>query len=479
MKKSWKKQWMDELEERVPALKEDVLNVPIPIKKETKERQVETVEKTTKKKQRWSLTEKLVSWLEIFVAKMKSNHRILMRTLATTVAALLVCLVGVYAFLPNTQSSSVSVYALDINPRAVFMVNEEGIVTAVAAGNAEADVILASEYRKQAIEGKKIDVAIEKFVDYAARLGYLNLESGDIVRVAACNEKDNTFVIQKKLTNYFCNKGLYVAVLTEQLSVRDFSERVGENFTDKSKMVQVLENTPVLYGEREVEGKTVEELKTIYQKKVPQEEVKSTVEELLVNIMDWVTAREESLQAIADLNVMIKNHEDNPTVLFKDYWSVKTFHASSSFMDNILMQTMQTLIENHEKTYNVRITSEFDLKTLQIEASSEYLHTIAELLADFSMDVFNGNTEFLSFVMRTVGVDVDLATLCEEPQNKTEYLEKTKKYNQMRYRTMLTEASSSYAEERTPLTEADYNAYIQSVCAQYGSLEGYWRALNS
>ena len=492
MRKSWKKQWIEELDERVPALREDVLNAPIPTasveQNEAKENiktpiemAVEKDGKKAKKASKGAWMYKIANWLERVTAYLKSRRRMVLRIAATAVASLVVCMVAIYAFLPGVEPSNVGAFALEINPRAVFTVDERGIVTAVIAGNEDADVILSGEKRKKELEGKPIEDAMEIFVDYAAKLGYLNLESGDIIRVSACNEGENSAAIGNRLTSYFCNKGVYVAVLAERVSVQDFCTRIGNiSASTVNNVVQTFESLPVLYTEREASGKSVTELQTIYQTKVPQEEVKTTVEELLNHIMDWIEKREASLQEISDMNTLIKNHEENPAFLFKDYWSVQNFHDESSFTLRfaLLMQSMQTLVAEHENTYGVKMESEIDLKALQLEASSEYLQYLAELLTDFTMEAFNGSTEFLSMVLGWVGVDVDLANLCEEPKNVKEYLEKTQKYNEIRYSSLRTEGFAAYETERQPLTEEEYNAYIQSVCAEYGSLEVYWAAVN-
>ena len=232
MRKSWKKQWIDELDKRVPALSKDVLDASIPTAvafENTAEESIKApVETQAHKKKKWSLTEKLALWVESFTAHLKAKRRFVLRVTATAVASLVVCMVALVALLPGVQTVGVSAFALEINPRAVFTVNEEGTVTAVVAGNTEADVILSSKNRKDTMEGKPIADAMESFVDYAARLGYLDLESGDAIRLSVCDEEGKEQAVHNRLTAYFRKKGLYVAVLTERVSAQRFCERIGE-----------------------------------------------------------------------------------------------------------------------------------------------------------------------------------------------------------------------------------------------------------
>ena len=75
MRKSWKKQWINELDERVPTLRDDILNAPISIADTPETQKVESriktendggkAEKTCVKKG-WSFTDKLNLWVERF-----------------------------------------------------------------------------------------------------------------------------------------------------------------------------------------------------------------------------------------------------------------------------------------------------------------------------------------------------------------------------------------------------------------------------
>lgn len=479
MKKSWKKEWIKELDERVPKLDKDVLNAPIYTNVTSK------MEDSVQGKVTFSFWKNMEIRMRLLYERMRRGKRFVLRFTAMAAALLLLFVTSSVVMIPEVLPDELGAFALEINPRAIFAVNTDGIVTSVVAGNADADVILSSERRKGAMTGKTVSRSMEIFVDYAAQLGYLDMETGDAIRVSMCMRDGDTAAIRKTLTDYFCKKGVYVAVITQEVSVRTFCDRVGAfSHATLQELVEAFEVLPSLYSEREAEGKTVVELQAIYEENIAPEDVKSSVESILVRALEWITKREESLKEIAELNDIIKKHEDNPKLIFKDYWSVKEElegkeEQEISLRFTLLLQAMEDLITAYEEKYNVTIDSEFDLKTLQLAASSEYLHGIAELLADFSMEVFNGSTKFLTEALEWMGVKVDLEELCEAPQTTEEYLAKTKTYNEIRYRSLQSENITVYGTERERISTQDYNAYLQTLCDEYGSLEAYWETLNS
>ncbi len=472
MRKSWKKQWINELDERTPKLRDDVLNAPIFTA------EVQEEKKITRKK---GIKERL----EICMAYMRARKRLMMRVTASIAAVLLLCVTAIFPMFTQTDNGVavwVGAYALEINPRAIFAVNDRGIVTAVVAANEDADVILSADTRKNSLERKPIAKAMEMFVDYAAQLGFLDLDNGDAIRVSLCDERGDKQEIRQRLTSYFCKNGIYAAVVMEEVSVQTFCARMGEiPYASLETLVRAVEDAPELYSAREAEGKNIAQLQSLYEEKLSQEHVKTAVGDLLNCTVDWIKTREKSLQKISEVNDMIKKHEENPAVLWKDYWSVADFYKKGDYTlhFSLLMLAMQDLVEEHENLYKVKINSEMDLKGLLADASSNYLEELVDLLADFTMDVFHGSTEFLTTALGWFGLDVNVASLCEKPETTEEYLKKTKQYHEMRYRSLRTESLTSYNKVRAEISTKEYNAYVQELCEKYGSLQGYWQALKS
>jgi hypothetical protein len=78
-------------------------------------------------------------------------------------------------------------------------------------------------------------------------------------------------------------------VVSETLALNEFCERVGlENTQDMSALTQELEKKPPLYSEREAEGKSEEELKTLYSQFVPSQELLALI--ALIELFDPVIA---------------------------------------------------------------------------------------------------------------------------------------------------------------------------------------------
>lgn len=472
MKKSWQENWIKELDERVPALNADVINAPIVM-----QNQAVTPEKKKAKGQN-TIKVRLENALCALSARIRAKKRFVMR-LTATMAALLLLFVTSSVAIPGLIPNEMGAFALEINPRAVFAVNSKGVVTSVVAGNADADVILASDKRKNAMKGKSVAQAMTIFVDYAAQLGFLDMETGDAVRVSMCMNDGDETQIRNSLVDYFCEKGVYVAVIAEEVSVQTFCDRMGDMSSDTlQELVKALDKSPALYLEQEVKGKTLAQVQAMYQEAVKPEKVKTSVESLLTGALQFIEEREKSLQEIAELNEMIKKDEDNPKLIWKDYWSVKKTKDPKDFTlrFRLLMQAMEILVKEHEVKYNVTIDSEMEFKALQWTGSSDFLSDLAQLLADFSMEVFNGSTEFLTEALSFIGVDVDLMTICETPEDTQEYLEKSKSLHEMRYRSLRMEYLYTYGSDREQITADAYEAYLQSIYQEYGSLDNYWQA---
>lgn len=463
MKKSWQENWIKELDERVPALNADVVNAPIVTKNNA------VAPKTIKQRAATALSN--------LMSRMREKRRSMLRVTAVVATFLLLFITSSVA-VPGLVPYEMGAFALEINPRAVFAVDRNGIVTSVVAGNTDADVILASDKRKNAMRGKPVAQAMTAFVDYATQLGFLDMETGDAVRVSMCKQDGDVMEIRNSLVEYFCEKGVYVAVLAEEVSVQTFCDRMGEmNSSTLQELIKALDGSPVLYAEQEVKGKTVAQMQAMYQEAVKPEEVKTSVESLLTHALEFIEERENSLQEIAELNEMIKKDEDNPKLIWKDYWSVSKIKDQENFTlrFKLLMQAMEILVKEHEIKYNVTINSEMEFKALQWTGSSDFLSELACLLADFSMEVFNGSTKFLTEALAFIGVDVDLMEICQTPENKEEYLEKTKSFQEMRYRSLRATYLYTYETDREEISAADYESYLQSICQEYGSLEAYWQ----
>lgn len=101
--------------------------------------------------------------------------------------------------------------AVEINPSVVFSLDKNGKVKKAVSLNGDADLILSNENAKSAIIGKGVNDALNAYVDYAAKLGYVNLLL-DAVKVSGTSEKTVDKAISS-LENHLKKDGIYSAVV--------------------------------------------------------------------------------------------------------------------------------------------------------------------------------------------------------------------------------------------------------------------------
>ncbi|MBQ8291728.1 MAG: hypothetical protein IJX88_04375 [Clostridia bacterium] len=272
---AWKKRWKRDLDMRVPDLREDIKNASIP----------ETEEKLT-------VWQRFCAWLERYK-----------RRVVACVASGVAVIVGLCVTLPHLKNdtsitpsvtASGSVVALQINPEVLFSVDGDGMVTAVASGNADADVILSDETRLNSMKGVPVYEATAIFTDYAAKLGFLELTAKPAVRVLT-HEGKTTWneEVKNGLESYFKTKGVYGVVVDECLRYTEFCEATGLPASQKAEeIVSGVRALQTLYTKRVAEDKSGEELKTLYGEFVAVEEFGAILDIMEALGMDVTALRE-------------------------------------------------------------------------------------------------------------------------------------------------------------------------------------------
>ena len=89
---------------------------------------------------------------------------------------------------PEKQTAAVSYVSLDINPYIELTVDDENKVVSVYGGNEDGQVLL---YKETGIVGEDIEKAVEKIVDLAVDLGYLD-ENNKVVGTGVVSEETAT-----------------------------------------------------------------------------------------------------------------------------------------------------------------------------------------------------------------------------------------------------------------------------------------------
>lgn len=235
--KSWKKRWRRELDEKIPPLSE-----------QTRETQM-----------RVSRKRGVFEWFSLY------KKRIFACLAGGLAAALCLCLTLPHILTPQNPSNSVqstpqpstptqagyTMLAVEINPSAVFCVDNNGKVVSVIASNADADLIFSNETRVQEMTGKTVDEAAGIFVDYAAKLGFLQLSQTSAIRVTACTDDALVSAVRTAVEEYFKNKGALGVVVERKVEwnafCEDFAIPKGE---DLAKTVENAAKLSTLYSQR-------------------------------------------------------------------------------------------------------------------------------------------------------------------------------------------------------------------------------------
>lgn len=454
--KSWKKRWQDELDAAVPALRDDIKNMPIP-----KQERVEHVvfAEAAPPKQAW--------YTQLF-----STPRRMVSCLSACALALTMVGTSLYFIFREDAplTATAEVISVEVNPQAMFSVDENGAVTAVVALNNDADIVL-SENRYLEMEGKTVEEAVTLFVDYTAQLGFLDLENPDAVRITSCAENGRLEDVGENLKTYFKDMGSYIAVAEETLDMEAFCQRVNMEVIDTvENLKKSVERIPALSFEREAEGKTAADLQAAYRENIPMEAVK----EMFASTISEGVEKIETLEAIGALSDEILYHEDNPGFLLdRDYWSIQNKQIPPTMSE--IMAQMQEKLLAYERNYGVKIESLADLTTELLKCSTTALQTLTDALLNYTIELFEQNFTMVVGILETLGIDTTkLQTFYELPNTIEEYRQKIADYTKTRYEDLKEKNLAIYETERAALSEADYEKYLNDLIAEYGSLSQYF-----
>lgn len=470
--KSWKKRWQEELDSAIPALSEEVKNEPI----EVREKIVQ--EETVSPKKPW--------YTMLF-----ATPRRLASCISGCIVAVVVAGGALYFALrpqqPITQTSNddsvpptktmAGLISIEVNPQAVFSVDENGKVTAVMAANADADVVL-SENRSAEMQGKTVEEAVEIFVDYTAKLGYLDLSEPDAVRVTACEEDERLASVGEALKEYFCEKGAYIAVAEETVGIEDFCARTGLVVTETVEMLsESVKNLPDLFFERSAQGKNVEELQTLYREYVSEEKIKGMLEKSLNEGVEKVEQRKADLEAIDALSNEILAHKDNGIFLHKDYWALMKEAEPLTEALQALCMEMTAKLAVYKERYGKEIDSLLTIASEKLDCASQEWVNIWKGLTDFTMDAFRQYFTLFTDSLKALKIDIAwLSELYQTPKDISEYLSRTQLYTEKLFAERAADYREKYEAARETVTATEYESYMAQIVAEYGDLSKYWKS---
>lgn len=452
--KSWKKRFNDELENIVPELRADVKNAPIPAGQNINYNGRNTA--------------------------VKSRNKII-SVIAVAVACLIALIACFVLLLP--KKSGEFMFTIEINPAISMVSDGKGTVTQVISSNSDADVILSAEGVRENIIGKKVPDAAVYYADCAAKLGYINFETGgSAVRVSSYGKGKNNVLLDSakdSLEDYFISKGVFAVVLAENVDKEQFSERSGIPYGTDESMKKYFTESNLLFSSREAEGLSLNELQDLYGKNKNLQEF--ITYELKQNF-DKLTKNSEDIQNLFNLYFNIFNHKDNPAPsVLKGYWEVKKYYGDKLIGEFAeLVAEMDTALQNYKIDYGVEITNIFQLQSVANSYLSVSIERIAELIENFSYDLFNELSSELFEIMTAAGITSEsVSSLIKLPQTVEEYYAKTAALLKTEYGYRADKYKEIYGTERKPVTRAEYDGFIKNIVSQYGTLENYWQAVKN
>lgn len=467
--KSWKKKLVDEFDACVPPLSEEVKSAPIAARSD---KNVEDIENISRK----SARRRLKPWLYSACA---------------VAAAVVVLIIALYspAIVPPTPTPTPTptpekgggVYSLEINPSCAFITDEDGKVTAVRALNSDADVVL-SNGRSSEFVGNSLTDAVKKYTDYAARLGYLNFESKGAVRLCGSGDQAALDSAASALTEYFMNKGAFVAVLKENKTAEELGEALGiEQAETLEGLADKITALSALYGERECANEELDRLQEVYSSAVLCGNLFELVQGELLENVEKIAKNASDLLKLVNCNFEIMMHDDNPAKdylggFLSDYWTIKSYNVGGYTEEfGALMTEMEGLLADYKEEYGKSFTSFSELKDAAAVYEPYLSGNFTTLFEQMNAADFLQNGEDLIKMLELIGEDVSIANdLLNMPKTVEEYVAKLASVLNEKFDFRLREYLSVYEKERETIAEADYRAFIDGIIGEYGSLEKFW-----
>lgn len=455
--RSWKKRLNDEFDNAAPALERAVLDAPIATARNA-ESDVTTGAVLARRR--------LVPFVSVGVF---------------AVLAAVFGFLGIFGVFSPRRAADRYVFSLEINPAVSFVTDGDGKVLRVNALNGDADVVLSDAGVSEKLNGAPLSEAVVTYTDGAAKLGYIDLtKTENAVRLSTGRGTDGGLLesTADALRGYFKANGIFAAVIEDALDASELCARLGvDGASDISELARALDNTPVRYGERAAAGATAEELKSLYETHIVGTQMLECVRGELLDNIDDIISNARLLSQMGVCNYKIMMHRDNPfSPIPVDYWTLKGYpDAEYGEEFAALMAEMDSLSAEYNSKFGVSIGGISDFTTATDVYSSLSGIDLEELFRSLTADDFMTSAAKFVGMLKNIGSDVaELEKLLAVPQTTEEYF--------AQLRTTLARLSASraahykdiYEQQRTALTEAEYDAFVEELVREYGSLENFW-----
>lgn len=402
-------------------------------------------------------------------------------------AVLLICtaVISSVTYIPADRQAGI---VLEINPCVVFSTGRDDIVTAVVSRNREGDILLSDRDFAESLIGIPAAQAVVRTTDMAVRMGFIRAdERENAVKVSAAGSnargrKKLLSGLGTSLEDYFLESGIFAAVLTDDMELREYRERLGlageASWEETADGIAVLPEQQLELAYRE----TSQNLSEVYlQYQLPY------LREQLDYYCGVISDKRSRLLEIYELNERIEAHADNPGLIFglwKDYWSVRYLEEAEFTPEfSALIAQMDMLVGNYTLDYppdedNLQLDSKGDLIVLKGLFSPFDDATLAELRADVEQ---LGESPLLTFFLDCLDTINRAAAelihlVLQVPDDAETCLLRTTDMIAAEADTRREQYGDLYERERNPLTREAYDDYLAQLDAAYGSLENFWES---
>lgn len=469
--KSWKKRLNEEFESLAPEMSDEVKNAPIITSSEFDEIEVAArygniVSLETKRK--IGLFSAAILLISIVFAILASS--------------------GVFTAKPPINPFN-RVFSYEINPAVAFITDSDGVVLEITALNPDADVLLSDEAAVNRMKNVDISQAIVSYTEAAAKLGFIDVEAlDDAVRLSGTEESGEILKnATSALENFFTGHGIYAAVVTEEVTVSELGARVGKTETYSS--VQDLSESLKTDGETfygKIDPNTdAETIKNLYENEFIGENLYELVRNELVRNVNRVKEASVLIGKIKELSDKIIEHDDNPAIVFKDYWNVKEFYKPSVAVYKeefaALMSEMDAALEEYSTKLGGEISSKSELNLLCTTYEFFNGADLEALINSLTLEQFVPSASKFVSLLKTV---YSRASVLENiissiPETVSEYVEAMKQAVDFLRLERTEKFASVYESEREVITASDYKSFIDGLKDSYGSLSDFWNAKRS
>lgn len=454
--KELKARWEAELEGRMPDLKQEILDEPIPTKPALK---IVEKKKFPFKYMSWICSAAAVVVLCICIIP-------LLRTKDSEVPS------PVQTPTPNEPIVEVAeestMITVEINPRVVFISDKNGIVTNVVATNEDADVILATENFENLVIGKTTKEALVNYVELATKLGYINADATDnAVKITSLDsEKDTAVLVEAKegLEDHFKTKGIYAVVIDNSVSLDKICEINEIEKTDKvENVIKDFKEREPLYAKNELDNLPNENIEEYYKNYVANN-LKGDVETAL-NVGN-------SILNIWELYWELYAH-------FGDYWTLinqewGTDHLPPEY--KAIAEQIEQALKDAEN-YGIKIENKEQLEQccrsfwdngIALGNMEELKQEINALDKIQNYDKYKNLFGILNFDASEFDkLEAEVITK-EDVEKAQDELIKKESANRIESN------KDGYEKEREEIDNDSYDSYLDEIKNQYGSPNGFW-----